>query len=54
VPPHWLPYVFVDDPDATLAKAKKLGATVQFGRKTSPASAASVCSPTRPPPCSRS
>jgi uncharacterized protein len=31
VPPHWLPYVFVDDPDATIAKAKKLGATIQFG-----------------------
>ena len=29
--PYWLPYVFVDDPDATIAKAKKLGATIQFG-----------------------
>ena len=29
--PHWLPYVFVDNPDATIAKAKKLGATIQFG-----------------------
>jgi predicted enzyme related to lactoylglutathione lyase len=30
-PPHWLPYVFVDDPDATLARAKKLGAVIQIG-----------------------
>jgi len=36
VPPHWLPYVFVDDPDATLAKAKKLGATIQFGPEDIP------------------
>ena len=26
--PHWLPYVTVDDPDATLARAKKLGAKI--------------------------
>src|SRR5919201_1576146 len=25
-PPHWQPYVAVDDPDATVAKAKELGA----------------------------
>jgi predicted enzyme related to lactoylglutathione lyase len=25
VPPHWQPYVAVDDPDATTAKAKELG-----------------------------
>jgi hypothetical protein len=30
-PPHWLPYVFVDDPDATIARVKKLGATIQLG-----------------------
>jgi hypothetical protein len=36
VPPHWLPYVFVDDPDATIAKAKKLGATIQFGPEDIP------------------
>jgi len=30
-PPHWLPYVFVDDPDATIARAGKRGATIQFG-----------------------
>src|SRR5262249_51921705 len=36
VPPHWLPYVFVDDPDATLAQAKKLGATIQFGAEDIP------------------
>ena len=28
VPPHWLPYVEVDDPDATIARAKKLGAKI--------------------------
>jgi predicted enzyme related to lactoylglutathione lyase len=28
VSPHWLPYVAVDDPDATIARAKKLGATI--------------------------
>ncbi|HJU65497.1 MAG TPA: VOC family protein [Gemmatimonadaceae bacterium] len=28
VPPHWLPYVGVDDCDATAEKAKKLGARV--------------------------
>jgi predicted enzyme related to lactoylglutathione lyase len=26
--PHWLPYVFVDDPDAALSRARHLGATV--------------------------
>jgi predicted enzyme related to lactoylglutathione lyase len=36
VPPHWLPYVFVDDPDATIAKAKKLGATIQLGPEDIP------------------
>lgn len=36
VPPHWLPYVFVDDPDATIARAKKLGATVRFGPEDIP------------------
>jgi predicted enzyme related to lactoylglutathione lyase len=36
VSPHWLPYVFVDDPDATLAKANKLGATIQFGPEDIP------------------
>jgi predicted enzyme related to lactoylglutathione lyase len=29
--PHWLPYVAVDDPDATLARAKKLGGKVHIG-----------------------
>jgi len=28
IPPHWQPYVAVDDPDATTAKARQLGATV--------------------------
>jgi predicted enzyme related to lactoylglutathione lyase len=27
IPPHWQPYVAVDDPDATTAKAKELGGT---------------------------
>jgi len=26
--PHWLPYVSVDDPDATIARAKSLGAKI--------------------------
>ena len=34
--PHWLPYVFVDDADATLAKARKLGATVHVGPEDIP------------------
>jgi predicted enzyme related to lactoylglutathione lyase len=36
VPPHWLPYVFVDDPDATIAKARRFGATIQFGPEDIP------------------
>jgi predicted enzyme related to lactoylglutathione lyase len=28
IPPHWQPYVGVNDPDATVAKAKELGASV--------------------------
>jgi predicted enzyme related to lactoylglutathione lyase len=28
VPPHWLPYVAVDDVDATIARARKLGAKI--------------------------
>ena len=28
IPPHWQPYVAVDDPDATVAKAKELGGSV--------------------------
>jgi len=27
-PPHWLPYVVVDDTDETIARAKNLGATI--------------------------
>ena len=33
VPPHWLPYVAVDDVDATVARAKRHGGTI----RTSPA-----------------
>ena len=29
--PHWLPYVAVDDADATLARAKKLGGSICIG-----------------------
>ena len=35
-PPHWLPYVFVEDPDATIARARKLGATIQVGAEDIP------------------
>ena len=31
VPPHWLPYVYVDDTDATIARAKRNGATIPTG-----------------------
>jgi predicted enzyme related to lactoylglutathione lyase len=36
VPPHWLPYVRVDDVDATLARAKKLGGTIPMGAEDIP------------------
>ncbi len=36
VKPHWLPYVAVDDSDATLARAKKQGGTVHFGPEDIP------------------
>jgi predicted enzyme related to lactoylglutathione lyase len=36
VPPHWLPYVAVDDADATIARAKHAGATIQFGPEDIP------------------
>ena len=28
MPAHWLPYVFVEDPDATIARARKFGVTI--------------------------
>jgi predicted enzyme related to lactoylglutathione lyase len=34
--PHWLPYVSLDDPDATLARARKLGAKVRMGPEDIP------------------
>jgi uncharacterized protein len=34
--PHWLPYVLVDDPDATLARAQKLGATLPMSPEDIP------------------
>jgi predicted enzyme related to lactoylglutathione lyase len=36
VPPHWLPYVAVDDVDATIARARKLGATIPVSPKDIP------------------
>ena len=35
-PPHWLPYVAVDDADATIARAKRLGGKVCFGPEDIP------------------
>jgi uncharacterized protein len=34
--PHWLPYVEVDDTDATIARAKKLGATIPMNPEDIP------------------
>jgi predicted enzyme related to lactoylglutathione lyase len=31
VPPHWMGYIGCDDVDETIARARKLGATVHFG-----------------------
>jgi len=36
VPPHWLPYVTVDDVDATIARARKLGATIPMAPEDIP------------------
>jgi len=36
VPPHWLPYIAVDDADATITRARKLGATIVFGPEEIP------------------
>lgn len=30
VPPHWLPYVYVEDPDATLTRAKRLDGKIHM------------------------
>jgi predicted enzyme related to lactoylglutathione lyase len=35
-PPHWLPYVAVDDVDALIARARKLGARVLVGPEDIP------------------
>jgi hypothetical protein len=35
-PPQWLPYVSVDDVDATIARAGKLGARIQVGAEDIP------------------
>lgn len=36
VPPHWLPYVNVEDADATVARARKLDAKIPFGPEDIP------------------
>jgi len=36
LPPHWLPYVSVDDVDAAIARAKKLGARIPVGPEDIP------------------
>jgi predicted enzyme related to lactoylglutathione lyase len=36
VAPHWLPYVYVDDTDATIARAKKNGATIPMATEDIP------------------
>ena len=35
-PAHWLPYVLVDDTDATIARARKHGGKVPFGPEDIP------------------
>jgi predicted enzyme related to lactoylglutathione lyase len=35
-PPHWLPYVAVDDADATIAHARKLGARISVSPEDIP------------------
>ncbi len=35
-PPHWLPYVAIDDVDATIARARKLGARIPVGPEDIP------------------
>jgi predicted enzyme related to lactoylglutathione lyase len=34
--PHWLPYVHVDDADATVARAQRCGARIAFGPESIP------------------
>jgi predicted enzyme related to lactoylglutathione lyase len=34
--PHWMPYVSVGDPDATIARAKRLGATIPMSPEDIP------------------
>jgi predicted enzyme related to lactoylglutathione lyase len=36
VPPHWLPYVHMDDIDATLTRARKHGGSILFGPEDIP------------------
>ncbi len=41
VAPHWLPYVMTADPDATVARARRLGAAIPVPAMDIPASGAS-------------
>lgn len=36
VPPHWLPYVNIDDVDAAIARGRRLGATIPMGPEDIP------------------
>jgi uncharacterized protein len=36
VPPHWLPYAFAEDVDATIARARKLGAKIPMNAEDIP------------------
>jgi len=36
VQPHWLPYVFVEDVDATVARARRIGGSIPFGPEDIP------------------
>jgi predicted enzyme related to lactoylglutathione lyase len=36
VPPHWLPYVRSEDPDAAIARARQHGGTIPFGPEDIP------------------
>ena len=36
VPPHWLPYVIVDDADATVTRAKQAGASIAMNPQDIP------------------
>ena len=54
VGPHWLPYVRVEDTDATISRARNNGAVIRCRRRTSRASGGSASSRIRWARCSRS